>query len=237
MRPMELSPRLLKLAEQVVPGTLFADIGTDHARLPVWLLERGVIERAIASDLREGPLDRARQTAARRGVTERISFRLGDGLNPLLPGEADVIAIAGMGGETIAAILAAAPWTRTSGARFLLQPMTSAADLRRWLWRNGFAIDREFLVREGDTLYVVLTVTAGEMAPLTPAEEWAGRQDPGLDATERASYLEQTYRRASKALEGLRRSARQEDRAALPEWERLVRGLLEMKEEWDQWQR
>lgn len=105
MRPVELSPRLLAIAHQVPLGARFADIGTDHARLPVWLLEHGRIPSAIAADLKEGPLSRARQTAARHNLTERISFRLGDGLTPLGPEEADAVAIAGMGGETIASIL------------------------------------------------------------------------------------------------------------------------------------
>ena len=98
MRPIALSPRLLALARQVPQGVRFADVGTDHARLPVWLLEHGVIDHAIATDLREGPLERARETARRHELTDRISFRLGDGLAPLERGEADLCAIAGMGG-------------------------------------------------------------------------------------------------------------------------------------------
>ena len=83
MRPIELTPRLLALAQQVPGGARFADVGTDHARLPVWLLEHGIIENAIASDLREGPLEQARETARRHMLTERLSFRLGDGLAPI----------------------------------------------------------------------------------------------------------------------------------------------------------
>ena len=98
MRPIELTPRLLALARQVPEGARFADVGTDHARLPVWLLERGIIQNAIASDLREGPLEQARETARRHALTERLSFRLGDGLTPIRGEEADVCAIAGMGG-------------------------------------------------------------------------------------------------------------------------------------------
>ena len=106
LRNMELSPRLRSVAELVPRGARFADVGTDHAYLPVWLLQRGVISRAVVSDLRQGPLDRARSTAEKYGLTSRMDFRLCDGLSAIRPEEADTIAIAGMGGETVAAILA-----------------------------------------------------------------------------------------------------------------------------------
>ena len=232
-----MTPRLLAVAGQVPQGARFADIGTDHARLPVWLLEHGIIDRAIAADLREGPLDRARETARRHGLTDRISFRLGDGLAPVEPSEADVIAVAGMGGETIAAILAAAPWTREGERLLLLQPMTSAPDLRRWLSASGYTIRGETIVREGRTLYIILTAVPGPMPPLTLAEEWAGRQWAGMDSPLRGEYLDGLTRRAAKALEGLRRSGREEDRQAVPVWEARLSGLDAMREEWKSWQR
>ena len=101
MRNMELSPRLRSVAELVPQGAGFADVGTDHAYLPVWLLQRGVIRRAVASDLRRGPLERARLTAEKYGLTDRMDFRLCDGLSGIRPEEADTVAIAGMGGETV----------------------------------------------------------------------------------------------------------------------------------------
>ena len=199
MRPVGLSPRLLALADQVPQGARFADIGTDHARLPVWLLEHGRISSAIACDLREGPLLQARRTAARHQLSEQLSFRLGDGLAPLSPREAEVIAIAGMGGETIIDILSAAPCTREDGCLLLLQPMTSVPELRGWLWRNGYAIRREVLVQE-DRLYVVLSVTGGGMEPLSPAEEWAGRQQRGEICPLRETYLDILLKRAGNVL-------------------------------------
>ena len=145
---MELSPRLRSVAGLVPPGARFADVGTDHAYLPVWLLQQGIIEHALVSDLRPGPLDRARSTAARYGLAERMEFRLCDGLSGIAPAEADTIAIAGMGGETIAAILAAAPWVREQGCLLLLQPMSAQSALRPWLQRQGYRIEREHLSRE-----------------------------------------------------------------------------------------
>lgn len=172
---MELTARLQSVASQVPQGARLADIGTDHAYLPVWLLLRGQISSAIAADLRQGPLSRARETAQLYGVSGQISFRLCDGLSAISPDEVDTIAIAGMGGETIAAILAAAPWTKEDKL-LLLQPMTSFPDLRLWLQRNGYTIEKESISREGKRLYSCLRVRAGEMPPLSPAELWAGRQ-------------------------------------------------------------
>ena len=110
MKQLELSPRLALIAGWVPPGAKLADVGTDHAYLPVWLTLHGRVVSAIASDLRKGPLERARATGRTYGA-EGIDFRLGDGLAFIRPDEADTIVIAGMGGENIAQILAGAPWT------------------------------------------------------------------------------------------------------------------------------
>ena len=88
---MELTPRLQAIADQVPQGSRLADVGTDHGYLPVWLLNNGRIESAIAADLRERPLNRARDTAHRFGATAQISFRLCDGLSAIGPEEVDKI--------------------------------------------------------------------------------------------------------------------------------------------------
>ena len=108
---LELTPRLRQIAAWVRQGAHLADVGTDHAYLPVWLTLQGRVASAIASDLRRGPLDRAQETGRRYGVGDRITFRLGNGLAAVAPEECDTIVIAGMGGENIAQILAGAPWT------------------------------------------------------------------------------------------------------------------------------
>lgn len=174
MRGPELSPRLRMVGELVPVGARLADVGTDHAYLPAALILRK-ISWAIAADLRRGPLDRARATVREYGLTGKVAFRLCDGLSGIRPDEADAVAVAGMGGETIAAILSAAPWTRERNVPLILQPMSSFPDLREWLQKNGFSIQEERLAREGDTIYTAMLVRAGEMSPLTPAELWAGK--------------------------------------------------------------
>ena len=157
-----------------------------------------------------------------------------DGLKGIDPGETEAVAIAGMGGETIASILAAAPWTRERDLPLILQPMSSMSDLRLWLGENGFCIVTERLAREGDTLYTAMLVRAGQMAPQTPAELWAGRNtaDPL-----RGDWLDLWLGKTDRALDGLAQ-ARQEGAARRrQELEQVRAGLLEMKKEWEAWQR
>lgn len=232
VRPIELSPRLCTVAGLVPHKMRFADIGTDHAYLPIWLLQRGLISYAVVSDLRQGPLERAKRNARRYGLMESMSFRLGDGLTPIVPDEVEVIAIAGMGGESMVEILAAAPWTKQGNYQLILQPMSALDELRSWLQPNGYRIEKELLC-EDDRLYTVLSVVPGEMSPLTPAECWAGRQtcDPL-----RGVMLEKLILRAERALEGLQRSTRPSDLPHRAMLEQVLQGLIKMKEEWDSWQ-
>lgn len=160
-----LDTRLLAVAAQIRRGSRMADIGTDHAYLPVYLVSHGICPAAIASDLREGPLAAAERTVSAAGLADRISLRLADGLAAITPDEAEDVAVAGMGGETIAAILQAAPDWHTPHHRFVLQPMTRAEDLRAWLLHNGFSVIEEHLVVDGRHLYPVMTA-AYTAAPL-----------------------------------------------------------------------
>ncbi len=223
---MELAPRLRAIAEQVPQGAHLVDIGTDHGYLPVWLLLAGRVEHAIATDLRSGPLERARQTAKRFQVEEQLDFRLCDGLSAVHPEEADTVVIAGMGGETIASILEAALWTKEE-TLLLLQPMTGFAELRSWLQGNGYQIQSERIACEGKRLYSILQVTGGEMPVLTPAEQWAGRQssDPL-----RAEYLRMIRKKVEKSLSG-HRAARTPDQAAIEKLKIVLSGLEGMEKE------
>lgn len=222
------------VGELVPAGARLADVGTDHAYLPAALILEGKIPWAIAADLRRGPLDRARATVREYGLTGKVAFRLCDGLSGIRPDEADAIVIAGMGGETVAAILSAAPWTRERNLPLILQPMSSFPDLRAWLGENGFAIQEERLAREGDTLYTALLVRAGEMPPMTPAELWAGRNTAG---PLRGDWLDRWQARVRRALEGMSRARGEEAPARKRELEEVAAGLTDMKKEWEQWQK
>lgn len=236
-RVPELSPRLAAAASLVPEGARLADIGTDHAYLPVNLLLTGRVKSAVAADLREGPLSRARSTAREYGCEEKMVFRLCNGLSGVGPEEADTVVIAGMGGETIAEILSEATWVKGKGLTLVLQPMSRQPYLRRWLWQNGFAIREEKLACEGKMLYTIISASAGASRPMTPAQEWAGVQSPGMEAPLRGRYLEHLCRKAARALEGMSRSRGTKDIGRLQEMEAVCQGLNEMREEWQRWQR
>lgn len=229
---MELTPRLRAIADMVPHGALFADIGTDHAYLPVWLISHGVIDHAIAADLKEGPLERARETAGKYSLADRMDFRLCDGLTAVREGEATAIAIAGMGGDTIAHILSQAPWTKDPAVTLFLQPMTSQPDLRQWLSGHGYHIESERIAREGEKLYTIWLVRAGYVEELSPAELWAGKQskDPL-----RGEFLDHVIGKVCRALDGQRSAAHPEE-DSIRRLEQTLFGLNAMKEEWSAWQ-
>ena len=226
-RELRLQPRLQCIADLVPDGARLADVGTDHGYLPVYLLQRGLIACAIASDVNAAPLEHARRTAEEYGVA--LDLRLCAGLDAIKPDEADVVVIAGMGGETILAILeqAARDWR---GVTLLLQPMTKAELLRRRLPELGLHIAQERLVRDKGTIYAVLTVVAGKGAPPTAAEAWCGAgllRDPlyGDYARDRAQKLERAAAglRQAKTLDSALIASLEADAAALrakiKEWE------------------
>lgn len=237
MKQLELTPRLHKIAELIPRGAKVADIGTDHAYLPVWLLLQDRITGALAADINKGPLDRARKTAAEYSCTENISFLLCDGLSAVPSDAADTIVIAGMGGETIVSILQAAKWLCGGKHELILQPMSTQEVLRGWLWRNGFDIMREELVCEGDKLYNILCVKSGGAKPMTPAEEWVGRQQPPSDQPLRGLYLERTLFKLGRAIAGVEQGSGSENAAKLAELKALYCSIDQMKKEWDEWQR
>ena len=236
IRSFHLSPRLQSIANEVLRGKIIADVGTDHAYLPVWLLCEGIIPTAIGTDLREGPLERARLTALRYGVSNRISLRLCDGLSTVSPEDAEYITIAGMGGETIAAILEQAQWTKGGDHVLLLQPMSSQENMRKYLTEHGYLIEKEVLSREGDTIYLTLRVRGGESVPYSPAEQWVGRQERGMSSPLRLPYIDQTIHRLSRALSGLSIAWQTEQKMREAEYRVILEGMKALREEWICWQ-
>jgi len=152
-----LSPRLLAAASLVRGGGTAADIGTDHAYLPVYLIEKGIISGAIACDIGIGPLKNAEKTVEQFSFRDKIELRLSDGLKNISPDEADDIIICGIGGELITSILSDCKWIKNSRFNLVLQPMTHSEDVRRFLCKNGFEIKKELCVFEGKRVYLTLS--------------------------------------------------------------------------------
>jgi len=159
---MRLAKRLAALAAYIPAGGIVADIGTDHAYLPIFLVEAGLSKKVIATDLKPGPLESATRAVEECRLQDRIDLRLGDGLRTLAPGEAEVLVLAGLGGNTIKEILAAAgPGVLKNVSRLVMQPMAAAGDLRIWLAGNGWKIVGEKLVDEDGRLYQIIVAEPG----------------------------------------------------------------------------
>lgn len=154
---VSLTPRLMAVAAYVKKGSTVADIGTDHAYIPAYLLENGIINKAYACDVRQGPLANAEKTIREHRLSG-VEFILSDGLERLRGKVFDTVIMAGMGGELIAEIMDKDPWCKNKKYHFILQPMTKADVLRRFLYQNGFEILEETLAPEKDKLYNILSV-------------------------------------------------------------------------------
>jgi tRNA (adenine22-N1)-methyltransferase len=161
---IKLSKRLERIAEQVPKGTRLADIGTDHALLPVFLVQKGIISRAVAGDVNPGPLAAAKQQVEAAGLSDNIDVRLGDGLTVIKQGEVDIVNIAGMGGSLMTDILTAGLDKLEGVNRLILQPNVSGDQVRSWLISRDWHLSAEELIGEDGFFYEILTAERKEEA-------------------------------------------------------------------------
>lgn len=158
MQNIKLDARLFSVAE-LVRGDFLADIGTDHGFLPIYLVLNGKIKRAVASDIRQGPLDRANANINENNLSSVIDTVLTPGLSGIEKFPVTDVAIAGMGGMTIIDILNAAPFVKERGIHLIMQPMQHIAELREYLTENGFFIDKELLASSEGKIYQIISAT------------------------------------------------------------------------------
>lgn len=204
---MQLSKRLQAVARLVTPGSRLADVGTDHGYVPIWLFEQGQILSAIAMDLRKGPLERAREHIQMHGLDAHIETRLSDGLDKLLPGEADSIVIAGMGGMLVVKILSQGQKVLSSVKELILQPQSDLDAVREYLHRTGFVIVKEDMIFEDGKYYPMMKAVHGDNTDDRKIWFLYGRlllenRHPVLK-----SYLEKEYDGCCKLLEKLSRTS------------------------------
>jgi len=180
---MKLTPRLMKIAEMVPLSDSMADIGTDHAYLPIFLLEQEKIRRAVACDIHKGPLLRAASNIADRGMNGLITLRLGSGFETLRSGEVNGAVIAGMGGLMMIDILKKSPVVSSSFQWLILQPQNHVAELKKYICEHYFQIVKECLVEEANQLYEIMKIVPGKSSMITLFEAEIGvtndyRRDP-----------------------------------------------------------
>ena len=159
-----LSQRLAAVAEFVPQGARLLDVGSDHAYLPIALMENGKIDFAIAGEVVKGPYESALHNVAGAGLADKIAVRLADGLAAFeASDQVTTITICGMGGGLIADILAAGADKLASVDRLILQPNNREDELRAWLMNNGFKLITEQIMTENDKFYEIMVVEHGQM--------------------------------------------------------------------------
>ncbi len=201
--PFHLTPRLLAVANLVRPGVCLADIGTDHAYLPAYLLHQNSIAFAFACDINEGPLNSAKTTLQGLGCPQKWQTVLAPGLAGVDPNLVDDIVIAGMGFDEMEGILTAGKAFATPHHHFVLQPMSGIHKVRQFLAKTGYVIQKEVAVTDRGHLYSVLDVTYdGACRTLTPAQSWCGAHLQQKDA-QSVAYMQARIAAAKRVISGL----------------------------------
>ncbi len=156
-----LSNRLLTVAGLVTPGSRIADVGTDHAFVPIYLVEQGIVPGALAMDIGKGPLLAAEEHIKESGLEKYIKIRQSDGVQALQSGEADSVIIAGMGGALVIKILSEGKKTLQGVAELILQPQSEVEKVRHFLYESGYHITEEAMVLEDGKYYPMMHVVHG----------------------------------------------------------------------------
>lgn len=197
-----LSKRLAMVSSMIPPCEVLADVGTDHGYLAAWVLQNARAQTVYASDIGDGPLSSAAETAERYDLQDRLKLFLADGLRYPGAERAEVITICGMGGETMISILSAAPWAKEN-RRLILQPQSKLFELEDWLKQEGYAIEDAKLCLDSGKCYLALSVLGGGTWS-NSAENWLMLQhDPHM-----AEYVTREMQKTERALSGLRRADR-----------------------------
>jgi len=164
MNAQKLSKRLETVASFVPTGAIVADIGSDHAYLPCYLVHKGIAARAVAGEVVKGPYESAVKQVRTEGLTDKITVRMADGLAAVEESdEITAVTIAGMGGPLIVSILEKHPEALKTVTRLILQPNIHAKAIREWAMVNGWAIQDEVILEEDGKIYEVLVLQRGEM--------------------------------------------------------------------------
>jgi len=228
MREKGLNLRLMSAVGFVRQGAVFADIGTDHAYLPLFLLSEGRIERAVLADINEGPLESARRNAEATPYADKVELCLTDGAAALRGKGITDYAICGMGGELIAQIIERAPHLRDESLNLILQPMSRQSVLRRYLASRGFSITAECYSEDSGKLYVCMQVKfVGEHREISDAEaEFGWKTTEIVNKNLQKEYIKQKKQSLTRAAYGKRLGGEDTsaEEALIAAAEELIRG-------------
>jgi tRNA (adenine22-N1)-methyltransferase len=162
LNQINISDRLIKIADLIPKCDAFADIGTDHGYLAIYAIQNKIAKRVIASDISKKPLEQAKRQIEESLLESEISTRLGPGLVPIRDNEVEGIVIAGMGGSNIYTILEDDKEKSKNLGFLVLQPQNNSHYVRDWLINNGYKIFKEELVKENDIIYQIIQAKPGK---------------------------------------------------------------------------
>lgn len=162
MEKIQLSKRLLEVAKYVPENSITADIGSDHALLPCYLIQQKIAKKAIAGEINEGPYQTAKRQVEKCGLQHLISVRKGDGLSIIENDEPTCVVIAGMGGSLIQKILEEGKEKLKKAERLVLQPNIHSIEVRKWLLQHDWELDHESILEEDGKIYEVLAAKRGD---------------------------------------------------------------------------
>lgn len=224
-----MTPRLQVIADNVLRNKSMADIGTDHGYLPVYLMEKGWITKAVAADINKKPLEKAKNLVAKSGFGAQIETRLGSGLSVLVPDEAATIVVAGMGGYLIRDLLEADQQVAISAKRLVLQPMNNASILRHYLEENGFKIVNEDLAQEERRVYEIIVAEKGNMSITSSLDYLIGYKSFSLKHPLLPELIDRKLELEYKIIENTKDKNTKQAREQHQKSTALVAGLMEVR--------
>lgn len=182
-------------------GSAVADIGTDHAYLPAWLILSGIAPKALACDVRKGPLENAKKTVKHYNIEDKITLRLSDGFDEIEPFEAQDFIMCGMGGTLMAELVSRAYWLKDSAKRIIVQPQSHAEDIRRFFVENGFEILFEDACADSGKIYCAMAAEYTGTVTQKPISYIYTGKLPECKKPEAKKYLENIHSRLCTKLE------------------------------------
>ena len=220
MKEIQISRRLQSVAAFVQEGKRLADVGCDHGYIPIYLLQKKKIEKAIAMDINQGPLMRAKEHIQEWGLENYIDTRLSDGVKALKPNEVQSVVIAGMGGPLMEKILTEGNEVLQTVTELVLQPQSEIGHFRRFLIENGYEITHEEMILEDGKYYPIMRAVHGKAKEQTEAEYLYGKKllqnrNPVLK-----EFLDREQVNAEELLEKLKNSQTPSAKARISELEK-----------------
>lgn len=224
-----ITPRLKCIIDNT-HGRKIADIGTDHAYIPIYMIENSLADYFIASDVREGPISIANENIKEHNLSDKIETRLGSGLSVLNQNETDTVIIAGMGGQLISEIIEA-NIDIAKNVKLTLQPMNAQYELRKYLIKNGFSIINEDISVEGFKVYNILNAEYKKQAEFENDIEYhLPRYLIGHKYYH--DLYDKKHREFSKVIHGLKKSGNT-DKEKLELYEYWLEELEKYESKWD----